>query len=171
MGVTFGSLEIQERFFQYRAQQFLAIAIGGGRRGPDPTNIGAENLNMLELLWAERAGPLLLPAAQFRFGRGQIAKPVLPFRFQAAGHESILGVHGSVAAFGAFGFVPRTFHLQTPLRQSRVVVGLELFDSEPHRLYGGRCDRFEKGIGHGLLDRQTADVEAVYAASIDQIFA
>ena len=125
----------------------------------------------MELLRAERAGPLLLPAAQFRFGGGQIAKPVLPFRFQAAGHESILGVHGSVAAFGAFGFVARTFHLQTPLRQSGVVVGLELFDSEPHRLHGGRCDRFEKGMGHGLLDRQTADVEAVYAASIDQIFA
>ena len=72
MCATFSSLEIQNHFFEQGAQQFLAIAIAGGRRSPYLTNIGAEHLNALELLGADRAGPPMLPAAQFRFGSGQI---------------------------------------------------------------------------------------------------
>ena len=73
MRVTFGSFEIQDHFFQQRSQEFLAIAIRNGRRSPNLTNIGAEHLNAFELLGTHRIGPLLLAAAQFCFGGGQIA--------------------------------------------------------------------------------------------------
>ena len=169
--MTFGSLEIQDHFFQQRAQQFLAIAVRGGRRSPDLTNIGAEHLNAFELLGAKRAGPLLLAAAQFRFGGGQIAQTILPFGFQPASDQSVFRLHGPIAAFGPFRFVARPFHFQPPLRQSRVVVGLELFDREPRGFDGGRRDGFEKSVGHGLLDGHSADVETVHAASIHDIFA
>ena len=59
MRATFGSLEIQNHFLQQGAQQFLAIAIRGGRRSPYLTNIGPGGLNSLELLGAQsnaRAG-------------------------------------------------------------------------------------------------------------------
>ena len=46
-----------------------------------------------------------------------------------------------------------------------------MLHGEPHGIYGGWCDRCEESVGHGLLDRQATDVEAVHAASIDQIFA
>ena len=46
---------------------------------------------------------LLLASAQLCFGGGLIAKAVLPFRFQAAGNQPILRIHGPVAALGPFG--------------------------------------------------------------------
>jgi Reverse transcriptase (RNA-dependent DNA polymerase) len=61
--VAFSPLEIQDYFLQQGAEQFLAIAIDGGSGAPDLTNIGGEHLNTLELFWAERVRPLLLPAA------------------------------------------------------------------------------------------------------------
>ena len=73
MRAAFGSLQIKDHFFEQGAQEFLTITIGDGRRSPDLTNIGAEHLNALELLGAYRIGPLLLAAAQFCFGGGQIA--------------------------------------------------------------------------------------------------
>ena len=51
------------------------------------------------------------------------------------------------------------------------MVGLELLDRKQYRVHGGRCDGVEKSVGHGLLDRQTADVETVQAAAIDDVFA
>lgn len=51
------------------------------------------------------------------------------------------------------------------------MVGLELFDTEPHGFHFRRRDGFEKRIGYGLLDGQTADVETVLSASIHDVFA
>ena len=51
------------------------------------------------------------------------------------------------------------------------MIGLQLLDREHGRFDGGRRDGFEKGVGHGLLDGQTADREAVLSASVDDIFA
>jgi hypothetical protein len=133
--------------------------------------IGAEHLHALELLGARLVKTVLFAAAEFRFGRGQIAQAILPIGFQAASYESVLGLHGSVAAFGLFGLVARPFHFQPPLRQSRVVIGLELFDREPHSFHGSRRNGFEKGVGHGVLDSQAADRETVLPASIHDIFA
>ena len=125
----------------------------------------------LELLGANRAGPLLLAAAQFRFGGGQIAQTILPFGFQPASDQPIFGLHGPITALGPLRLVACALHFQTPLRQSRVMVGLELFDREQCGFDRGRRDGLEKSVGHGLLDRQSADVETVHAASIDEIFA
>ena len=57
---AFGAFEIQDHLFEQRAQEFLAVAVGGRRDTPDPTNIGAESLNRLELRGADGAGTLLL---------------------------------------------------------------------------------------------------------------
>src|ERR1022692_4979922 len=171
MGVTFGPLEIHNYFFEQRAQQFFPITVRSRGGLPDLTNIGAEHLNAFELLRVKPAGPPLLASAQLRLGGGQIAEAALPLCFQTAGHQSILGLHSSVATLGPFGLVARPFHFQAPLRQSGVVVGLELFDSEPHGFHGRRRDGFEKRIGYGFLDGQTADVETVLSASIHDVFA
>jgi hypothetical protein len=60
VGAAFGSLEIQNHFLQQCAQEFFAIAVGGGRRTPHLTNIGAESLNRLKLFGTDGAGALLL---------------------------------------------------------------------------------------------------------------
>ena len=54
---------------------------------------------------ADRAGPLLLAAAQFRFGGGQVAQTILPFGFQAARDEPVLRLHRPVTALGSFGLI------------------------------------------------------------------
>jgi len=69
------------------------------------TKIGAEGLNALELFGINRTRPLLLLAAQFRFGAGQIAQAGFPCVLQAARDEAVLRLYGSIAAFGAFGFM------------------------------------------------------------------
>ena len=50
------------------------------------------------------------------------------------------------------------------------MIGLELLDRKQYRVHGGRCDSFEKSVGYGLIDRQTADVETVQAAALDDVF-
>jgi hypothetical protein len=89
---AFGSPQIEDHFFEQRAQDFFAIAVCCGRRGPDLSQIGAEHLYALELLGAKRVGAVLLAAAQFRFGRSQIAEAILPIGLQAASHESVLWI-------------------------------------------------------------------------------
>ena len=123
-------LRFRDHFFQQRAQEFLAVAVRGRRRSPDLTNIGAEHLNTFELLGADRAGPLLLAAAQFRLGGGQIAQAILPFGFQSASHQPVFGLHGPIAALGPLRLIAGALHFQPPLRQSRIVVGLQLLDRE-----------------------------------------
>lgn len=97
--MTFGPLEIPNYFFQQRAQQFFPIAVHTRGGLPDLTNIGAGRLNAFELLLVKPAGPLLLASAQLRLG-AQIAQAALPLCFQTAGHQSILGLHSSVATLG-----------------------------------------------------------------------
>src|SRR5919106_3184756 len=51
------------------------------------------------------------------------------------------------------------------------MVGLELSNTEPHGFDCGRRDRLQKGIGYRFVNRETADVEAVLPASVDEVFA
>ena len=52
-----------------------------------------------------------------------------------------------------------------------MVVGLQLFYRQSRRFDRRRCDGLEKSIGDGLFDHDTANIEAVHAATIDQILA
>ena len=83
---------------------------------------------MLELLSIESFGPLLFAAAQLHLRGGEVAQTLLPFGFQPAGDQPVLGLHGPVTALRALRFVASALHFQPPLRQSRVVVALELLD-------------------------------------------
>lgn len=101
----------------------------------------------------------------------QVAQAILPLGFQAAGDQPVFGLDRPITAFGSLGFVASALHFQAPLRQSCVVVDLELLDTELQGLDRGGCDRLEKSLGHGSINRQTPDVEAVYPASVHEIFA
>ena len=50
---------------------------------------GAEHLNAVELLGANRIGPLLLATAQFCFGGGQIPQAIIPVGSQAASNKAV----------------------------------------------------------------------------------
>src|SRR5207245_782498 len=108
---------------------------------------------------------------QFHFCSGQIPQTILPFGLQSASDQAIFRLHGPIAPLGSLRFIASALYFQTPLRQSSVVVGLELFDRQPSRFDRRWRDGFQKSIRYGLLNRCPADVETVHAASVDQIFA
>ena len=169
--MTFGPLQVQDYFFQQGAQQFLAIAVRGSRCRPHLTNIGAESLNCLQLFGTDRAGTLLLATAEFHLGGSQIAQTILPFGFQPASDQPIFRLHCPITAFGPLRFIASTFYFQAPLRQSCIVVGLKLLHGQPSRFDRCRCDGLQKGVGYGLLDQHSADVETVLPTSIHDILA
>src|SRR4051812_5388609 len=82
----------------------------------------------------------------------------------------MLRFHRPIAALGPLRFIASALYLQTPLRQSCVVIGLQLFDGKPHGFDSSRCDGLEKSVSNGPLDRHAGNVETVHAAPIDEIF-
>jgi hypothetical protein len=106
---------------------------------------------------------------QLRLSRREIAQTFFPLRLQAARDQSILGFDGTILALGSFGFVAGTFHRQSPLTQSCVLIRLELLDGALRGFHCGRRQSFQKCICDSLVDLYAADVETVHATSLDQI--
>ena len=50
------------------------------------------------------------------------------------------------------------------------MVGLKLLHRQPSRFDRCRRDGLQKGVGYGLLNQHSADVETVYAAPVYEIF-
>src|SRR5512147_95256 len=86
MGAMFRPIDGNHYFFQKRTQKFFAIAIRGGRRGPDFLQIGTESAKFIFFFLAERTRALLLSSTQLRFGCRQIAQAFFPRGFQPARH-------------------------------------------------------------------------------------
>lgn len=91
--------------------------------------------------------PLFFAVAEFRFGGPQIAQAIFPSRFPGASDEPVLWLDTSIKAFGQLRFVSRTLYFQPPLRRSCVVVGLELFDTEPQGFDRRRDTDLQRSIG------------------------
>ena len=72
---------------------------------------------------------------QLRFSAGHIAQAALPFGFQTARDQAILGFDGPVTALRLFGVISQPFHFKPPLRQRVVVIVPGLFHSKQHRFY------------------------------------
>src|SRR5215469_9228631 len=101
----------------------------------------------------------------------QIAQAFLPFGFQGSRHQSIFRFDCLVLTLGTFGFVACPFHRQTPLTPGRVLVCFELPEGEFGGLHRGGREGLEKSVHHGLIDLDTANVQTVHPASLDDILA
>jgi hypothetical protein len=165
------AIDRDHHIVQERTQQFFLVAVRGGGGRPDASKIIAERAEALGIGRAEDLPPLVLADGKLTLGVLEIPQTLLPLRFQAAGDEAILRLHGAIAPLSAFGFIPRTLDGQTPLRERRVVVGFELLRRHQGRLHSRRGEGCQKGRRHRVVDLDTADVEAVDAAAVDQIFA
>ncbi|WP_247494776.1 hypothetical protein [Bradyrhizobium sp. 164] len=81
------------------------------------------------------------------------------------------GVHGAVASLGALRVVAGTLDVATELRESRLVIGVELLDRLERGFQAcGRESRKER-FGDSRIDLHTADVEAVLAPAVDDVLA
>jgi hypothetical protein len=103
-----------------------------------------------------------------RLGRLQGLQTLLPFPLKAARHESVLGIDGAIAAFGARDFVARSFHAETPLLECRIAIGGELLGGGESSGERGRLQSRDEGLCHSLVDLNASDVEAIDAASFDE---
>ena len=81
IGTGFLALHVEDHFFQQRAQKFLAIPVGRGRRRPDETQIGTEKLNSLTFFCGERARSLLFSAEVIRLPLPPGSAAVIPILF------------------------------------------------------------------------------------------
>jgi hypothetical protein len=114
---------------------------------------------------------LSFAAAQFRFRGGEVAELVLPFRFESASHQPVFGIHGPITPPGAHRLIAGALYFQSPPRQRRIAIGLQLFDRQPCSSDGGWRNGLERGVRHSLLDYRAANVQTVHAAPLDEIFA
>src|SRR5246127_2563512 len=161
MSAPFGAYDRNDYFFQKSAQKLFAVAVRGGRCAPNFAQIGTERANLIFLFLAQRARALLFPSSQFCLGNSKIAQAFFPFRFQSACNESVFGLNRTILTLGTFCFVARTFHRQTPLTERCIVVSFELLYGELCCLESRGRQSFEKGVHHGLIDLNAADVQAV----------
>src|SRR5689334_11376227 len=151
-------------------EQRLAIAHGRGGAVPDAMEVAGEGL---EGGAADRLSLAPLPLAAGELGLGLMERDErpLPLGLEAAGDEAILRVDGAVATFGLSCRVAPTLDVTTPLTERGVITGLEPF----RRSYGGgdsgRRDGGEDGLDDGVVDLNTADVQAVDTPAIDDVFA
>jgi hypothetical protein len=72
---------------------------------------------------------------------------------------------------GSFGFVASAFHCQTPLTECCIVIRFELLYGELVCFESRGRQSFEKSIDNGLIDLNTAHVEAEHATSVNKILA
>src|SRR5260370_28385388 len=70
MPTTVGPIHPHNHYFQQGTQEFLAIAIGGGRRPPDLWQFRTEREEFLFLLLTHRARALCFSPLELRFGGG-----------------------------------------------------------------------------------------------------
>jgi len=98
----------------------------------------------------------------------QRAQAFLPFAFEAARHQPIVGVDSAIAALGALRFVTGPLDAEPPLLQSGLAIAFEPLGGgkgggKPGRFQGG-----DEGRGDGGIDLDAADVEAIGAAAFDK---
>jgi hypothetical protein len=133
--------------------------------------IGTERKNLLFLFLAQHARALSFPPFEFDFCSGEIAQAFFPLGFESTCHESVFGFNGTILTLGSFGFVASAFHCQTPLTERCIVVRFQLLYSELCCFESRGRQSLEKSIGNGLIDLNTAHVQAVHSASTDHILA
>jgi hypothetical protein len=170
-GAGFGPLDGDHDVLEQRAQQFLFVARRGGRSVPDASEIVTERTQTFRVGGTQCTRALGLATGQFALGLVELPPPPLPVGFEAAGHQPILGLRRAIAALGAFGFVACPFDGEAPLRERRIMVGVELLRGHERGVEGGRREGGEEGRGHGRVDLESPDVEAVDAPSLDEVFA
>src|SRR5262249_20430303 len=89
----------------------------------------------------------------------------------ATGDETVVGVDGAIATFGALRVVACPLNRETPLRERAVVVGLKPFSGGERRLDTKGRERGKHGLRHRFVDLHGADAEAIDAAALDDALA
>src|SRR5215468_5281265 len=96
------------------------------------------------------------------------AQQLLPVAFETARHQPVVGIDSAIAALGALRFVIGSLDPEPPLLQNGFAFDFQPFSGgksggKPSRLQGS-----DEGPSDGLVDLDTADIEAIDAAVLDE---
>src|SRR5438874_3816029 len=168
MGGRLVAIDLDRDLFDEGAQQLLPVARHGRWRIPDGGEIGSECEETIALGLRDHPRPLFFAAFQLDLGRLKCAQALLPVAFEAARHQPVVRIDSAIAALGALRFVIGSLDPEPPLLQSDFAFGLQPLSGgkgggQPSRLQG--CD---EGPSDGLVDLDTADIEAIDAAVLDE---
>jgi hypothetical protein len=108
-------------------------------------------------LWGQGFRPGGFAAGEFGLGVGEGLQRGVPFGFQSASDQAVVGVNGAVAAFGAASLIARLFDLAAPLRERDVMAVLELLGGGQAGLQRGRGQRRQESLGDRGIDGRSAD--------------
>src|SRR5262245_23175819 len=117
-------------------------------------------------------------ARSFRLATGELglcgferAQALFPFALEPASNQAIIRIDRAIATLGPARRVARSLDAKPPLLEGRLAIGLEALGSSDR---GGKPDWLEcrnEGTRDGLVDLDTADVETVAAAPVDEVLA
>src|SRR5437588_615697 len=108
------------------------------------------------------------PAHQLDLGRLKCPQALLPAAFEAARHQPVVGIDSAIAALGALRFVIGSLDPEPPLLQSDFAFGFQPLSGGQSGGKPGRLQGSDEGPSDGLVDLDTADVEAIDAAVLDE---
>ena len=94
-------MDCDDDFLEQRAQQLLLVARRRGWGLPGFEQVGAEGEQADAFVHTERSGAQLFATRKLGLGLFQFAQALLPLGLNATGDETVVGVDGAIATFGA----------------------------------------------------------------------
>src|SRR6516164_4843175 len=161
---AFVFVDCDDDLLEQRAQQLLLVARRRGWGLPGFEQVGAEGEQTGAFVHTERPGTQLFATCKLGLGLFQFAQALLPLGLDATGDETVVGVDGAIATFGALRVVACPLDRETPLRQRAVVVGFDALRRGERGLDTERRERGKHSARRHLVDLYGADVEASTAA-------
>jgi hypothetical protein len=140
-----------DHFFEHRAEQLLAIAIGGRRGVPHPAEVTAERADRRTILIAESTRLLFLLLSDRELGFAELAETRFPLGLEATSDEAIVRIDSAVASLGALRFITCTLYLSALLRECGVVPRLAELHGAQRCFDSSRRDRGEERVGDSLV--------------------
>src|SRR5262245_2965161 len=138
---------------------------------PDGVEICADREQARALCLGEHARAFRLATGELDLCGFERAQALFPLAFESAGNQAIIGIHRAIAPLGPDRFVICALDAEPPLLEGRFAIGLEALGSSDG---GGKLDWLKcrnEGTRDGLVDLDTADVETVAAAPVDEVLA
>src|SRR4030081_1442310 len=153
-------------FLDHGAQQFFLVAWRGGGRSPSHKQIVPEGEHTSAFIDAEGSGPQSFTVCEFGHGFVEFAQAVLPFSFETAGGEAVVGVDCTIPALGTLSLVVCPLHREAPLRKRAIVIGFEPLDSGERSLDTEWLEGRKHRAFNRLVDLYCADSETVDATTV-----
>ncbi|HKY39828.1 MAG TPA: reverse transcriptase domain-containing protein [Polyangiaceae bacterium] len=160
------AVDVNDDFFNQCTEKLFTVTIGGRWRSPYELDIFAEGEDLCTLLGIQDASFICLAPRQIGFSRLKLAQAFLPFSFEAARHQAVVGINGAIASLGTLRLVSCTLDLELDLSEDSVLIALDLLGGYQRRFEASGSERMQKGACNSHVDLFSTDAHAVLRPSV-----